>query len=65
MRRYHNRLQLLVALPLVAVLAIPGIAEQPAPVAQQVRPQSAFGLFLDPHAAAEFSIVLPEGKWDF
>jgi len=53
-----RKFQLLLALPVVAVLALPGEAK---PVLSGAAPaQSEFGLFLDPHLPPVLSIVLPK-----
>lgn len=62
---------MLLILPLAAVLVIPGEAKQPQAAAVQAEPfiaepagQAVFDLFLDPHAAPEFSIDLPRSLRD-
>lgn len=64
MRRRLWGAKYLLVLPLVAVLAIPGAAQQGKDVSAQagrlLAAQKAIGIALDPHAAAAFSIQLPK-----
>jgi len=63
--------KLILALPLVAIFAIPGSASQPDAtdaVGPQVRlraMQVQLGVAVDPHQAAGFSISLPTGYTTF
>ncbi len=64
MRNRKFNLKLMLALPVVAMLAIPGAAKQVADIDAAVMvattaPQSAFGLFLDPHAEPILSYEAP------
>jgi hypothetical protein len=58
-----------VAVGLIALVVLPGEAKpEPAhasalPVAVKSTPQSAFGLFLDPHAEPVLYIELPKSPW--
>jgi hypothetical protein len=57
----------LIALPLIALFAIPGAASQSVaktvvtPAQRLVATQAALGLKLDPHPAPAFSLTLPRG----
>lgn len=67
MKTKFRKLQLLLALPVVAVLALPGEAKTfisqdfaaLAPAAESVPTQAVFGLLLDPHANPVLTIELP------
>jgi hypothetical protein len=66
MNRYTARklfkTKILLALPLIAIFAIPGSAGQPnlTPAQRLAAMQSVLGVALDPHGDAPFSIELPE-----
>lgn len=58
----------ILALPLIALFAIPGEASQtaskplvPTPVQRLVATQTALGLMLDPHQEPVLSVTLPRG----
>lgn len=63
--RHRNKAKALFALPLLAVLAIPGAAQQGGDTAAQSErlfaAQGAIGLTLDPHAVPALSLELPSG----
>lgn len=61
MRTANLRLKLLLALAVVALLALPGVAKTAAPSDPDQTAQAAFGLFLDPHAEPVLHIELPGG----
>jgi hypothetical protein len=66
MNRYAARkalkIKILLALPLIAVFAIPGSASQPnlTPAQRLVAMQAVLGVGLDPHTDAPLSIELPQ-----
>ena len=58
----RTNVKLMLALPVVAMLAIPGAAKQVGEVEsvrQASAPQAAFGLFLDPHVEPVLSFAIP------
>jgi len=65
MKTKFTRSKYLFALPLLALLAIPGAAQQGGDQSGQIErlfaAQKAIGTALDPHVGASFSIALPKG----
>jgi hypothetical protein len=59
----------IVAVALIAAVALPGqakpepVAAAALPAATAPAPQSAFGLFLDPHAEPVLHVELPKSPW--